>query len=438
MSIDITLWGVRGSYAKPYDQKDLQEKNIDLIQAIRNTPTAYALFQQNAPVEEVLKAIDSKRTHTYGGHTSCYEMIVNERKLIFDVGLGGIKWGDYEIANGANGKTKPITADILMTHTHLDHNEAAGFIKPWFQKGHKFTILGIANANETVREAQRDYQDAKSGTATIVQSKGQEKIEAIRSVRPELAAAIEAIVREATAAGRPTSNTVEEVMIALSDKGLHPITWATRQGFGAEIQTIDLPLHPEGDILYIKDRYDTAGFRVGYQMSNHPDGCLSYRVETDASVGIYMGDGEHGPTLLSSRHPLIQKGVKQDRQPLMDPHFIKFIMGKDEAKKRKVIIADAHWTQKEYDTMPWIHGWGHSSAEQFLFTAAMAAKHAGNMPDNKIHVVLSHHDPNKSDRTLDKIAEELEQHVATKKLNGHPLDHYVTWELAREGRKINI
>ena len=68
----------------------------------------------------------------------------------------------------------------------------------------------------------------------------------------------------------------------------------------------------------------------------------------------------------------------------------------------------------------------------------MALKHAGNMPDNKIHVVLSHHDPNKSDRTLDKIAEELEQHVATKKLNGHPLDHYVTWELAREGRKINI
>ncbi len=440
MSMELTIWGCRGSYPKPYTQQDLQEKNEDLLNAIRGNDTARELFLSGASVDSVLAAVDAARTHVYGGHTSCYQLDVNGQTLIFDVGLGAVPWGDYEVARGANGKTKPLKVLFFQTHTHLDHNEAAGFIKPWFAKGHDFTIYGVANANDAVRTAQKDNQDAKSGTATIMKARGQDTLAALHETRPELAKAIEAIVREATRVGEATPRTVEDVMIAISDKGLHPIPWAARQGFGAEIKTVDLPVHSEGGLLYVGNGNGNGfnDFKVGYQMSNHPDGCLSYRVETDTGVFIYMGDGEHGPLLGKSRHPLLKQGVKPEDQPVIDPHFIKFIMGKDEAHKPKVVVMDAHWTQPEYDKMTFIHGWGHSSAEQCLFTAAMAAKHGGNTPNNRVHVELSHHDPNKSDRRLDQIASDLEKYTATRQLDGRPLNDYVTWNIAREGRKITI
>ncbi len=54
-------------------------------------------------------------TVRYGGNTSCLEVRCGDRLLIMDAGTG-LRLLDESLADGA-----PLHADLLMTHTHLDH-----------------------------------------------------------------------------------------------------------------------------------------------------------------------------------------------------------------------------------------------------------------------------------------------------------------------------
>jgi phosphoribosyl 1,2-cyclic phosphodiesterase len=63
-------------------------------------------------------------TESVGGHTSCIEILFDERRLIFDLGTGVIPLGD-ELA----GKD-PVEALVLVSHLHHDHTMGFPFFKP--------------------------------------------------------------------------------------------------------------------------------------------------------------------------------------------------------------------------------------------------------------------------------------------------------------------
>ena len=78
-------------------------------------------------------------TNHYGGNTSCIELKTDAGShLVLDCGTGARLLGNQMIAH-ANG---PISAAILLTHTHWDHIQGFPFFAPLFVPGNHFDVYG--------------------------------------------------------------------------------------------------------------------------------------------------------------------------------------------------------------------------------------------------------------------------------------------------------
>jgi len=73
-------------------------------------------------------------TVRYGGNTSCVEVLCGGRRVVIDGGTGLRVLGREMVAEGQ------VQADILLSHTHLDHIEGFPFFVPAFVPGNKFRI----------------------------------------------------------------------------------------------------------------------------------------------------------------------------------------------------------------------------------------------------------------------------------------------------------
>jgi phosphoribosyl 1,2-cyclic phosphodiesterase len=82
-----------------------------------------------------------KDTMRYGGNTSCIEMRVGERRLIFDGGTGL-----QELSKNLMKQLPPKTY-MFFTHYHWDHIQGFPFFMPAFVKGHCLQIYGAIPQN---------------------------------------------------------------------------------------------------------------------------------------------------------------------------------------------------------------------------------------------------------------------------------------------------
>src|ERR1044071_7936597 len=73
-----------------------------------------------------------------GGNTSCVEVQVDARRLIFDAGTGIIPLGK-ELCNGT---ASPAAAYIFLSHTHIDHVMGLCFFEPLLTAKARTFILG--------------------------------------------------------------------------------------------------------------------------------------------------------------------------------------------------------------------------------------------------------------------------------------------------------
>ena len=87
-------------------------------------------------------------TVRYGGNTLCLELQFcdSERLIIFDAGSGMRGLGDKMISqNSQNGR---MHADILLSHTHLDHILGLPFFAPIYNPQTKLRIYGPVTCEE--------------------------------------------------------------------------------------------------------------------------------------------------------------------------------------------------------------------------------------------------------------------------------------------------
>ncbi len=100
--------------------------------------------------------------------------------------------------------------------------------------------------------------------------------------------------------------------------------------------------------------------------TNHPGGCLAWRVDHDGASFVYLSDHEHG--------------VKE-----IDEELVKFAEGAD------LMLYDAMYTDKDY---PSHRGFGHSTWREACKTAQAAGVR---------QLLLFHHAPDRTDAELDAI-----------------------------------
>jgi phosphoribosyl 1,2-cyclic phosphodiesterase len=86
-------------------------------------------------------ATPGKETMLYGGNTSCLEMKVGGKCLIFDGGTGIRELGNKLLSQ------MPIEAYIFFTHCHWDRIQGFPFFVPAFIPGNRFHIYGAKASN---------------------------------------------------------------------------------------------------------------------------------------------------------------------------------------------------------------------------------------------------------------------------------------------------
>lgn len=167
-----------------------------------------------------------------------------------------------------------------------------------------------------------------------------------------------------------------DILRGQMSKAYFPITM---QAFQAEINHHDLT---EG-------HFQVGDISVTTQYLNHPGVTVGYRIEVDGVTVVYSTDHEpHARRLAAGGIP--DKGSEDARHG-------QFLANAD------FVIHDAQYTAAEYDKRI---GWGHSTMEYVVDLAARA--------DVK-HLVLFHHDPNRTDGELDQIVE-----AARSRVEGRP------------------
>lgn len=115
MSLTVRFWGVRGSIAVP-----------------------------------------GPATARYGGNTSCVEVRCDDKLFILDAGTG-----IRELGNALTAQGGLIEADMLFTHTHIDHVCGIPFFAPFYQPGNRFHLwLGGLSKGWGIEQALRQIMQA--------------------------------------------------------------------------------------------------------------------------------------------------------------------------------------------------------------------------------------------------------------------------------------
>ncbi len=94
-------------------------------------------------------------TNRYGGNTACVSITTDTQLVILDAGSGLRPLG-HDLMGRRSG---PLTADILLSHTHWDHIQGLPFFKPLSAGGNLFCIYGAAQNGVRLEEILRRQMD---------------------------------------------------------------------------------------------------------------------------------------------------------------------------------------------------------------------------------------------------------------------------------------
>jgi phosphoribosyl 1,2-cyclic phosphodiesterase len=91
----------------------------------------------------------------YGGNTSCVELRTNAGTLfIFDSGTGIRELGLHLAREG-----EPVSAHLMLGHTHWDHISGFPFFQPVFVPGNRVAIYGARDADRSLRDVLAGQMD---------------------------------------------------------------------------------------------------------------------------------------------------------------------------------------------------------------------------------------------------------------------------------------
>lgn len=115
--------------------------------------------------------VDANKLHI-GGNTSCVEVEVDGRRLIFDAGTGIIPLGK-ELCNGA---VSTSTAYVFLSHTHIDHVMGLCFFEPLLTPKSRSFILGPGASRGALARSLRHLTHSHLFPVSLDELKGQKEV----------------------------------------------------------------------------------------------------------------------------------------------------------------------------------------------------------------------------------------------------------------------
>lgn len=88
-----------------------------------------------------------RETVRYGGNTSCVEIRHGRDIIILDAGTGLRKLGQALLAEF---KSRPMSLNLLLSHTHWDHIQGLPFFAPIYESRCRLRILGCEGARNSL------------------------------------------------------------------------------------------------------------------------------------------------------------------------------------------------------------------------------------------------------------------------------------------------
>jgi ribonuclease BN (tRNA processing enzyme) len=157
--------------------------------------------------------------------------------------------------------------------------------------------------------------------------------------------------------------------------------------------TCKLELHEIED-----SSFEIGPFSIHSRHVMHPGPTLGFRIRHRRATLAYLPD--HEPAL--GRNGLL--------------HDVRWLSGCDLAWEADLLLHDAQYTSEEYKERI---GWGHSSIDDAMEFASLTGVK---------HLLLTHHDPSRSDGALKKILADLKKNTTPP----------FTYDLAREGMQLQF
>lgn len=107
-----------------------------------------------------------------GGNTSCVEVEVDGRRLIFDAGTGIIPLGK-ELCNGS---VSTLTTYVFLSHTHIDHVMGLCFFEPLLTPTSHSFILGPGASRGALARSLRQLTHSHLFPVSLDELKGKKEI----------------------------------------------------------------------------------------------------------------------------------------------------------------------------------------------------------------------------------------------------------------------
>ncbi len=136
MSMQIKLWGVRGSLPSPMMPSEIEGR-------VRECITEFLRRGNKSPdqVDEFLRSLTPEKWGGYGGNTACIQVSTPKETVLIDGGSGLRRAGEA-LSDGPLGRGQG-EAHLFFTHFHWDHLIGLPFFTPLFIPGNQIHFYAV-------------------------------------------------------------------------------------------------------------------------------------------------------------------------------------------------------------------------------------------------------------------------------------------------------
>jgi phosphoribosyl 1,2-cyclic phosphodiesterase len=147
----VRFWGTRGSIPVGLTAADIHDKMARALLA--GSGQRYETYDE---ARAFVASLPLSLRQTFGGHTSCVELIdpADEEYFVCDMGSGARAYGAHVLARQGG---RPATVNIFMSHMHWDHIMGFPFFGPAYVPSMRIRIYGC---HEQLEHAFRLQQSA--------------------------------------------------------------------------------------------------------------------------------------------------------------------------------------------------------------------------------------------------------------------------------------